>query len=88
LKKALKGATKPRLQNAPLKGKSRLPEVKKFLDDLNLKLLPWQEYVLKDLLAVDKSGKWRRKTIVVVSSAAEWKDTSSTNTHIGRVVCF
>jgi phage terminase large subunit-like protein len=79
LKKALKGATKPRLQNAPLKGKTRLPEVKKFLDDLKLELLPWQEYVLKDLLAVDKAGKWRRKTSLLLVARQNGK------THLARI---
>ena len=79
MKKALKGATKPRLQNAPLKGKTRLPEVKKFLDDLKLELLPWQEYVLKDLLAVDKAGKWRRKTSLLLVARQNGK------THLARI---
>ena len=79
MKKARKGATKPRLQNAPLKGASRLDEVKKFLDGLKLELLPWQEYVLKDLLAVDKAGKWRRKTNLLLVARQNGK------THLARI---
>jgi len=79
LKKGRKGATKPRLQNAPLKGKSRIDEVKKFLADCKLELLPWQEYVLTDLLKVDKGGKWRRKTSLLLVARQNGK------THLARI---
>ena len=79
MKKGRKGATKPRLQNAPLKGKSRIDEVKKFLTDCNLELLPWQEYVLTDLLKVDKGGKWRRKTSLLLVARQNGK------THLARI---
>ena len=79
MKKGRKGATKPRLQNAPLKGKSRIDEVKKFLADCKLELLPWQEYVLTDLLKVDKGGKWRRKTSLLLVARQNGK------THLARI---
>jgi phage terminase large subunit-like protein len=79
LKKARKGSTKPRLQNAPLKGASRIDEVKKFLTDCKLELLPWQEYVLTDLLKVDKAGKWRRKTNLLLVARQNGK------THLARI---
>jgi len=79
LKKVRKGATKPRLQNAPLKGKSRIDEVHKFLADCNLELLAWQKYVLTDLLKVDKAGKWRRKTSLLLVARQNGK------THLARI---
>jgi phage terminase large subunit-like protein len=79
LKKVRKGATKPRLQNAPLKGKSRINEVHKFLADCNLELLAWQEYVLTDLLKIDKAGKWRRKTSLLLVARQNGK------THLARI---
>jgi phage terminase large subunit-like protein len=79
LKKARKGATKPRLQNAPLKGASRIDEIKKFLEDCKLELLPWQEYVLTDMLKVDKDGKWRRKTNLLLVARQNGK------THLARI---
>lgn len=79
MKRGCKGATKPRLQNAPLKGKSRIDEVKKFLNDCKLELLPWQEYVLTDLLKVDKGGKWRRKTSLLLVARQNGK------THLARI---
>ena len=79
MKKVRKGATKPRLQNAPLKGKSRIDEVDKFLADCNLELLAWQKYVLTDLLKVDKAGKWRRKTSLLLVARQNGK------THLARI---
>jgi phage terminase large subunit-like protein len=79
LKKARKGSTKPRLQNAPLKGASRIDEVKKFLVDCKLELLPWQEYVLTDMLKVDKDQKWRRKTNLLLVARQNGK------THLARI---
>jgi phage terminase large subunit-like protein len=79
LKKARKGATKPRLQNAPLKGASRIDEIKKFLEDCKLELLPWQEYVLTDMLKIDKNQKWRRKTNLLLVARQNGK------THLARI---
>ena len=77
--KARKGSTKPRLQNAPLKGASRIDEIKKFLEDCKLELLPWQEYVLTDMLKVDKDQKWRRKTNLLLVARQNGK------THLARI---
>lgn len=79
MKKARKGATKPRLQNAPLQGASRIDEIKKFLEDCKLELLPWQEYVLTDMLKVDKDQKWRRKTNLLLVARQNGK------THLARI---
>jgi len=76
---ARKGATKPRLQNAPLKGASRIDEIEKFLADCKLELLPWQRYVLTDMLKVDKTGKWRRKTNLLLVARQNGK------THLARI---
>ena len=79
-----KGATKPRLQNAPLKGLSRIDEVKKFLEGLKengepMTLLPWQEYVLTDMLKVDKDGLFKRKSNLLLIARQNGK------THLARV---
>jgi phage terminase large subunit-like protein len=84
LTKARKGSTKPRLQNAPLKGASRIDEVKKWMAGLQengqpMTLLPWQEYVLTDLLKVDKNNKWRRRTSLCLVSRQNGK------THLARI---
>jgi phage terminase large subunit-like protein len=74
-----KGNTKPRLQNAPIKGKSRIVEVKKFLTDCNLELLPWQEYVLTDMLKVDSKGMFKRRTNLLLVARQNGK------THLARI---
>jgi len=79
-----KGSTKPRIQNAPLKGPSRIDEVKKFLEGLKengepMTLLPWQEYVLEDMLKVDKDGMFRRKSLLLLIARQNGK------THLARV---
>lgn len=79
-----KGSTKPRIQNAPLKGPSRIDEVEKFLEGLKengepMTLLPWQEYVLEDMLKVDKDGMFRRKSLLLLIARQNGK------THLARV---
>ena len=67
------GATKPRLQNVPLKGTSKLDDVKQLAEILGEPLLPWQEYVLKDMLTVDKDGKFIRKLNLLLISRQNGK---------------
>jgi phage terminase large subunit-like protein len=79
-----KGSTKPRLSNAPIKGPSRIDEVKKWMEGLKerdepMKLLPWQEYVLTDMLKVNKDNKWIRKTNLLLIARQSGK------THLARV---
>lgn len=74
-----KGSTKPRLQNAPIKGKSRIDEVKKFLIDCKLELLPWQEYVLTDMLKVDNKNMFKRRTNLLLVARQNGK------THLARI---
>jgi phage terminase large subunit-like protein len=79
-----KGSTKPRLSNAPIKGPSRIDEVKKWMEELKerdepMKLLPWQEHVLTDMLKVNKDNKWIRKTNLLLIARQSGK------THLARV---
>ena len=71
--KALRGATKPRLQSIPLKGKNKLDDVKQLAEILGEPLLPWQEYVLKDMLTVDKNGMFIRKLNLLLISRQNGK---------------
>jgi phage terminase large subunit-like protein len=72
-KHKLMGATKPRLQNVPLKGKSKVDDVKEIAEILKEPLLPWQEYVLKDMLTVDKDGMFVRKLNLLLISRQNGK---------------
>jgi phage terminase large subunit-like protein len=72
-KKVLRGATKPRLQSVPLKGKSKVDDVKEIAGILKQELLPYQEYVLKDMLTVDKNDRFVRKFSLLLISRQNGK---------------
>ena len=72
-KKVLRGATKPRLQSVPLKGKSKVDDVKEIATILKQELLPYQEYVLKDMLTVDKNDRFVRKFSLLLISRQNGK---------------
>jgi phage terminase large subunit-like protein len=78
--KALRGAIKPRLQSIPLKGETKLQDVKDLCEIIGMPLLPWQEYVLKDMLTVDKGGNWVRKTNLLLIARQNGK------THLARML--
>jgi len=78
--KPLRGATKPRLQSVPLKGENKLQDVKDLCEIIQMPLLPWQEYVLKDMLTVDKQGMWVRRTCLALLSRQNGK------THLARML--
>jgi phage terminase large subunit-like protein len=78
--KALRGATKPRLSSIPLKGKSKLDDVKELAEILKMPLMPWQEHVLKDMLTVDAKGMWVRKTNLLLIARQNGK------THLARML--
>jgi len=77
---ALRGATKPRLQSVPLTGKNKLQDVKDLCEIIKMPLLPWQEYVLKDMLTIDKKGNWVRKTNLLLIARQNGK------THLARML--
>ena len=72
-KQALRGATKPRIQSVPLKGKSKFDDVLEIAKLLNVSFLPYQEYVLKDILTVDKKDMWIRKSSLLLISRQNGK---------------
>ena len=78
--KPLRGATKPRLQSIPLKGETKLQDVKDLCEIIQMPLLPWQEHVLKDMLTVDKTGAWIRKTNLLLIARQNGK------THLARML--
>lgn len=74
-----KGSTLPRLSNAPIKGRSRIDEVLPWLEQIDQKLLPWQEHVLRDMLKIDKNDNFIRKTNLLLVSRQAGK------THLARI---
>ena len=79
-KKKLVGATKPRLMSTPLKGESKVQDVIDICEIIGIPLLPWQEFVLKDMLTVDKKGMWVRKTCLALGARQNGK------THLVRML--
>ena len=71
--KKLRGATKPRLHSPLLKGENKLQDVKDICKIIGEELLPWQEFVLKDMLTVDKKGFWIRKSCLLLISRQNGK---------------
>ena len=78
-KKPLIGAVKPRLHTPLLKGASRIKEVADLAEKISMPLLPWQYFVLEDMLRVDRSGMFYRKTNLVLTSRQSGK------THLARM---
>ena len=79
-KQPLRGATKPRVHTPLLKGASRYQEVLDMVEHLKMdKLMPYQEFVLKDMMSVDKKNNYRRKTSLLLISRQNGKS------HLGRV---
>ena len=78
-KKPLIGAVKPRIHSPLLKGASRIDEVADLAEKIGMPLLPWQHFVLEDMLKVDKDGMFVRKTSLCLVSRQQGK------THLARM---
>jgi phage terminase large subunit-like protein len=70
----LRGATEARVHSPLLKGASRYKEIIDMVDRLKMdKLMPYQEWVLKDMMSVDKKNNYRRKTCLLLISRQNGK---------------
>jgi phage terminase large subunit-like protein len=74
------GSTEPRIHTPLLKGKSRAQEVSDLADKIGLPLIPWQRWVLDDLLSIDNDNNWRKKTALVLVARQNGK------THLARML--
>ena len=73
-KQPLRGATEARVHSPLLKGASRYKEIVDMVDRLKMdKLMPYQEWVLKDMMSVDKKGLYRRRTCLLLISRQNGK---------------
>jgi phage terminase large subunit-like protein len=73
-KQPLRGATKARVHSPLLAGKSRYKEILDMIERLKMdKLMPYQEWVLKDMMSVDKKNSYRRKTCLLLISRQNGK---------------
>ena len=78
-KKPLIGAVKPRIHSPLLKGRSRIDEVADLAQKIGMPLLPWQHFVLEDMLKVDKNNMFVRKTSLLLVARQSGK------THLARM---
>ena len=74
------GSTEPRIHSPLLKGDSRAQEVADLAEKISLPLIPWQRWVLDDLLTVDGENNWRKKTALVLVARQNGK------THLARML--
>jgi len=74
------GSIEPRIHTPLLKGKSKAQEVSDLADKIGLPLIPWQRWVLDDLLSVDDENAWRKKTALVLVARQNGK------THLARML--
>ena len=79
-KQPLRGAVEPRLHSPYLKGKSKVDDVIELAEMIKMPLLPWQKFVLTDMLKVDSKGMWIRKTNLLLVARQNGK------THLTRMV--
>ena len=74
------GSTTPRVHTPLLKGKSKADEVADLAEKIGLPLIPWQRWVLDDLLTVNDDDMWVKKTGIILVSRQSGK------THLARML--
>jgi phage terminase large subunit-like protein len=79
-KKQLIGSTIPRIHTPLLKGATKSEEVAQLAEKIGLPLIPWQRWVLDDLLSTDENDMWRKKTALILVARQNGK------THLARML--
>jgi phage terminase large subunit-like protein len=74
------GSTEPRVHTPLLKTKSKVDEVADLAEKISMPLIPWQRFVLDDLLSIDDDGNWRKKTALILVARQNGK------THLARML--
>jgi phage terminase large subunit-like protein len=74
------GATEPRLHSPYLTGHNRGDEIAQLAESIGLPLLPWQDFVIRDMTTVDDSNMFIRKTNLVLCARQQGK------THLARMM--
>jgi phage terminase large subunit-like protein len=74
------GATEPRLHSPYINGKNRGDEVAQLADSIGLPLLPWQDFVIRDMTSIDEAGMFIKKTNLVLCARQQGK------THLARMM--
>jgi phage terminase large subunit-like protein len=79
-KKELIGSTIPRIHTPLLKCATKSEEVAQLAEKIGLPLIPWQRWVLDDLLSVDATGNWLKKSALCLVARQNGK------THLARML--
>jgi phage terminase large subunit-like protein len=74
------GSTTPRIHTPLLKTKSKADEVADLAEKISMPLIPWQRWVLDDLLSVNENDMWIKKTGLILVSRQSGK------THLARML--
>ena len=79
-KKELIGSTIPRIHTPLLKCATKSEEVAQLAEKIGMPLIPWQRWVLDDLLSVDAAGNWLKKSALCLVARQNGK------THLARML--
>jgi phage terminase large subunit-like protein len=74
------GSTEPRVHTPLLKTKSKADEVADLAEKISMPLIPWQRWVLEDLLSIREDGTFVKKTGLILVSRQSGK------THLARML--
>jgi phage terminase large subunit-like protein len=74
------GSMTPRIHTPLLKTKSKADEVADLAEKISMPLIPWQRWVLDDLLSVNENDMWIKKTGLILVSRQSGK------THLARML--
>jgi phage terminase large subunit-like protein len=74
------GATEPRLHSPYLKGPNRGDEVAELAESIGLPLLPWQDFVIRDMTTIDENNMFIRRSNLCLTSRQQGK------THLARMM--
>jgi phage terminase large subunit-like protein len=74
------GSTEPRIHTPLLNAPTRAQEVADLATKIGLPLVPWQRWVLDDLLSIDDAQNWRKKTSLILVARQNGK------THLARML--
>ena len=80
IKTGRKGATEPRLHSPYINGKNRGDEIAQLAESIGLPLLPWQDFVIRDMTSIDDENMFIRKTNLVLCARQQGK------THLARMM--
>jgi phage terminase large subunit-like protein len=84
----LLGQSKPRLHSKLLETESKADQVIELAIKIGMPLLPWQEFVCRDLLSVDEEGLFIRKSSLVLVARQSGKTHLARMLILAHLYCF